>query len=395
MSTARQSAGSVGLCSREAAGRAALMRYIGNKTRLLPFIRSAIRKLELAPGSAHDAFAGTASVGRALKADGWVVASSDLMTYSFVMQRAYVVAQRAPSFAALRAGDPDLRRALRSPALRARAAQRGGEVLHAVAEYLSRWVDPERGFVSRHFAPAGGRMFFTDENAGRIDIARRLLHEWLEAELISDDAYALLLAALLEGADRVANTAGVYTSYIKEWQPNALKPLNLAPVLPIGGATGSTANQLDAVATAAMLGPVDLLYIDPPYNSRQYSGYYHVPEVIARGWFDTVPVLHGKTGLLRDGSQRSDWCSPRKVGNALRSLLDSSGARHVLVSYNSEGLLPATTLKKILAERAVDGCVRLFTKGYKRYRADSDREGRRYSGDRVRERLYHVRRTAK
>jgi adenine-specific DNA methylase len=67
----------------------------------------------------------------------------------------------------------------------------------------------------------------------------------------------------------------------------------------------------------------------------------------------------------------------------------------VLVSYNSEGLLSATTLRKILAEHSADGRVRLFAKGYKRYRADSDREGRRYSGDRVKERLYYVRRSAR
>jgi len=83
------------------------MRYIGNKTRLLPFLERTLRRLGIEPGSAHDAFAGTASVGRALKAAGWRVASSDIMTYSYVFQRAYVVAQRSPSFAALRAGDAD------------------------------------------------------------------------------------------------------------------------------------------------------------------------------------------------------------------------------------------------------------------------------------------------
>ena len=74
------------------------MRYIGNKTKLLPFLRSAIARLGIAPGVAHDAFAGTAAVGRALKSAGWVVHSSDLMTYSYVMQRAYVVASRIDSF---------------------------------------------------------------------------------------------------------------------------------------------------------------------------------------------------------------------------------------------------------------------------------------------------------
>ena len=368
------------------------MRYIGNKTRLLPFIRQAVRRLGIRPGIAHDAFAGTASVGRALKADGWVVASSDLMTYSYVLQRAYVVAQRMPSFAALRAGDADVRRALRSPSLRARAAARGDTVLHAVAEFLSGWVEPECAFMTRHFSPAGGRMYFTEANAGRIDVVRRLLHEWHQRDLIDDDAQSVLLAALIEGADRVANTAGVYAAYIKEWQPNAVRSLGLAPVVPVRGRPGSSAHRNDAAAVASALGPADLLYLDPPYNARQYSGYYHVPEIIARGWFNGPVAIHGKTGLLRDQTQRSDWCSPKKVAGALRSLLSASGARHVFVSYNSEGLLSATTLKSILSEHSPGGRVRQFTRGYKRYRADRDREGRRYTGDRVRELLYHIER---
>ncbi|HSJ62744.1 MAG TPA: DNA adenine methylase [Gemmatimonadaceae bacterium] len=369
------------------------MRYIGNKTRLLPFLRQAVRRLGIVPGMAHDAFAGTASVGRALKGDGWVVASSDLMTYSAVLQQAYVVAQRVPSFAALRAGDADVRRALRSRALRGHAAQRGGTVMHAVAEYLTGWVEGEPGFVTAHFAPAGGRMFFTDENARRIDVVRRLLHEWRERELLDDDAHALLLAALIEGADRVANTAGVYAAFMKGWQPNALRALELSPVMPIRGRAGSTAHLGDAAAVATRLGRVDLLYLDPPYNARQYSGYYHVPEVIARGWFNgATPALHGKTGLLRDHAQRSAWCSPRNVGPALRELLSASDARHVLVSYNTEGLLPAPVLREILRDHSAAGGVREFRRAYKRYRADRDREGRRYSGDRVTELLYHIER---
>lgn len=366
------------------------MRYIGNKTRLLPFIRQAVRRLGIAPGLAHDAFAGTASVGRALKCDGWVVVSSDLMTYSYILQQAYVVAQRVPSFAALRAEDADVRRALRSRALRARAATRGESVLHAVAEYLSAWVEPQEGFMTRHFSPAGGRMYFTEANAGRIDVVRHLLHQWRSRELIDADAHALLLAALIEAADRVANTAGVYAAYIKEWQPNAVRPLHLAPVIPVRGRPGSTAHRGDAAEVAATIGRSELLYIDPPYNSRQYAGYYHVPEIIARGWFNGPIPIHGKTGLLRDTSQRSAWCSPRRVAGALRELLSASDARHILVSYNSEGLLSADALRTILSECANGGEVRQFTRGYKRYRADRDREGRRYKGDRVRELLYYV-----
>ena len=365
------------------------MRYIGNKTRLLPFLMSTIERLELSPKTAHDAFSGTAAVGRALKAAGWRVASSDLMTYSYVFQRAYVVAQRSPSFAALRAGDPELRRAHRSSAFRKTIAGLGS--LGAMSEFLTRWIDAERGFVGSHFAPAGGRMYFTQENADRIDAIRRRLHEWWTSGLIQDDAYYVLLAALIEGADRVANTAGVYAAFIKRWQTNARRSLTLKPEIPRRGPRGATAHRADAGVAAGMTGDIELIYIDPPYNARQYSGYYHVPEVIARGWFDVVPVLRGKTGLIGGLDQQSDWCSAGKAASALAQLLRATGARHALVSYNTEGLLSERDLKDVLVDVAKSGKVMRYSRGYRRYRSDSDRAGRVYQGDRVRELLYHVR----
>ena len=365
------------------------MRYIGNKTRLLPFLMSTVERLELSPKTAHDAFSGTAAVGRALKGAGWRVASSDLMTYSYVFQRAYVVAQRSPSFAALRTGDPELRRALRSPSFRASVAGTGA--LGVISEYLARWIDPELGFIGTHFAPAGGRMYFTQENANRIDAIRRRLYDWWSTGLIQDDAYYVLLAALIEGADRVANTAGVYAAFIKRWQANARRALTLKPELPQRGPRGATAHKADAALVAESTGEVELLYIDPPYNARQYAGYYHVPEVIARGWFDGTPVLRGKTGLVAGVGQQSDWCSARKAGPALFALLRATGARHALVSYNSEGLLSERDLRETLAQAAINGSVKRYSRGYRRYRSDSDRVGRVYQGDRVRELLYHVR----
>jgi adenine-specific DNA-methyltransferase len=367
------------------------MRYIGNKTRLLPFILRTLDRLGIEPGAAHDAFAGTASVGRALKARGWRVASSDIMTYAYVFGRAYVVAQRAPGLANLRTGDADLRRALRTAAFRSRVAARGGGALAAVAEYLTSWLEPEPGFVRDHYSPLGGRMYFSVDNAKRIDAVRRRLHEWHAGGLIADDGFYVLLAALLEAADRVANTAGVYAAFIKEWQPNARRPLVLEPQMPIRGPRGSTAHRADAAEVAQSLGPVDLLYIDPPYNGRQYSGYYHIPEILARGWFDDTPTLRGKTGLLGDAKQRSAWCSPRGVERALAELLMATQATHVLISYNSEGLLSETAMRRVLAHSSVDGDVRRFTHRYRRYRADRDGPQRQYRADRVRELLYYAR----
>jgi adenine-specific DNA methylase len=372
------------------------MRYIGNKTKLLPFLNGAIAKLGISPGVAHDAFAGTAAVGRALKANGWRVHSSDLMTYSYVMQRAYVVASRVDGFQALAKADPEIRRLFqtRRPAsgtidLPHRAATVSR--MQAVADHLSAGVSSGDGFFARNFAPVGGRMYFTDENARRIDAARTRLHQWHRNELVGDDTFYVLLAAVIEGADRVANTAGVYAAYIKRWQPNALRPFAVVAEAPVPSRSRCFAHQADAVHVADALGAIDLLYVDPPYNTRQYAGYYHVPELIARGWFDDVVELRGKTGLIADGQQRSAWCSRREAPNALRSLLAATGARHVLVSYNSEGVIADDELRAILRSAAMDGRVRRFARRYKRYRADSDREGRRYKGDEVSELLYYAR----
>jgi adenine-specific DNA-methyltransferase len=122
------------------------MRYIGNKTKLLPFLNAAIAKLGIAPGTAHDAFAGTAAVGRALKAAGWHVYSSDLMTYSYVMQRAYVVASETDGFEALAAADADVRSRF--------AESRSTPRLATIADHLSGGIPPIAGFLAQNFAPA-------------------------------------------------------------------------------------------------------------------------------------------------------------------------------------------------------------------------------------------------
>lgn len=336
------------------------MRYIGNKTRLLPFILRTVERLGIAPGSVHDAFAGTASVSRAFRERGWRVSSSDILASSYVFQRAYVVAD---------ASAPDL-------------GQRARDLAGA---------EPRPSFISRHFSPLGGRMYFTEENAGRIDGARELLEEWRTRGEVDDSQYYILLAAIIEGADRVANTAGVYASYMKRWQVNARRPFRLALASPVRASAPATAHMMDAAAAATFIGDVDLLYIDPPYNSRQYVAYYHIPEILARGWSGGEPELRGKVGLLAGSEGRSDWSHGRRVKRLFSELFSASGARHALVSFGSEGHLSPEALTGILAAHAADGKVARFARRYRRYRADSDRVGRRYHRDFATEQLYHIR----
>jgi adenine-specific DNA-methyltransferase len=341
------------------------MRYIGNKTRLLPFILRTLNKGGIAVGSVHDAFAGTASVSRALKARGWRVHSSDLLVSSYVFQRAYVVADCA---------DPLL-----------------GEMARELAA-----LGPRESFISRHFSPAGGsesegRMYFTPANAGRIDAAREELESWRKAGKVDEDNYYLLLAAIIEGADRVANTAGVYASYMKQWQPNARRAFGVTPEVPVKGAQPARAHLMDAIEAAKSIGEVDLLYIDPPYNSRQYVAYYHIPEILARGWTESAPAIRGKVGLLAGEEGRSQWSHGRRVQKLFSALLSATTATHALVSFNSEGHMPPEALLSLLTRASADGNVSHFSQRYRRYRADSDREGRHYHRDIALEHLYLVR----
>ncbi|HMI48609.1 MAG TPA: DNA adenine methylase [Gemmatimonadaceae bacterium] len=340
------------------------MRYIGNKTRLLPFILRTLRRSGLGVGSVHDAFAGTASVGRALKAQGWRVDSSDLLMSSYVFQRAYVVADCA---------DP---------------------LLDEMAADLAA-LPPRESFISRYFSPAGGsesegRMYFTPANAGRIDAAREELETWRKAKTVGEDTYYSLLAAIIEGADRVANTAGVYASYMKKWQPNARRAFEIVPEVPVKGAQPARANLMDAIEAAKSIGQVDLLYIDPPYNSRQYVAYYHIPEILARGWADSAPAIRGRVGLLAGEEGRSQWSHGRRVQKLFSALLSATAATYALVSFNSEGHLAPDALLSLLTQASADGEVGHFRQPYRRYRADSDREGRHYHRDIALEHLYMV-----
>ncbi|NIN71569.1 MAG: hypothetical protein GTO46_06490 [Gemmatimonadetes bacterium] len=356
------------------------MRYIGNKRKLIPFIRKGLDELGIAGASACDPFAGTASVARFLKAHGYAVTTSDIMSFSYALQWAYVVVDRRPEFRGL-----------------ADAVERRGEALHDVIDHLNR-LEPQPEFIFEHFCPDGHggseheRRYFTPHNAALIDAVRRAIWVWREEGRLNDDEHFVLLAALLEAADRVANTTGVYAAYVKSWQPNAEKRLRLRPPrLVTGTGRECRAFQLDAIELMGELEPFDLLYLDPPYNTRQYAGYYHIPEIITEGWYAEPPKLRGKTGLPEDGNKRSDWSRRRKCEIAFEELVNAAPCRHILMSYNSEGIISEECIEGVLRERGLPGSYRRLEQTYKRYRSDRDSETRRYKGDRVTELLYYVR----
>jgi adenine-specific DNA-methyltransferase len=250
--------------------------------------------------------------------------------------------------------------------------------------YLDTYLSPLTSFITREYSadapsPAeNARMFFTTANGQRIDAIRTQLHEWRLLQLLTDDEYFLLLSCLLESADIVANTTGVYAAYVKSWQGNALKPLRLVdPQLVTNTSLPCRAYQ-DANQFVRALAHVDVAYLDPPYNTRQYSSYYHVPEIIAAGWFDQEPRLRGKTGLIPDADKKSPWSVAGQCVEVFRDLIANLDAEYALRSYNSEGIISVDAVADIFGHYSVPGTFRQFEIDYARYRSDSDHEQRVY-----------------
>lgn len=317
------------------------------------------------------------------------------MTYSHVFQKAYVELDKVPHFRGLEhvvdfEAEPSGSNAPVFPGI-AEASR-----FSLVLQHLETIVPGCASLISTEFADAtssgsGNRMYFTIDNANRIDAVRESLDDWHSRELIDDAERYVLLAVLLEALDSVANTTGVYAAFVKSWQPNALKPIRLRePELITETGLECRALHGDVNELADGLGEVDLLYLDPPYNSRQYSGYYHIPELVAMGWASGAPALRGKTGLIPDADKRSDWSRRGSCVQALNDLLDRVNARYVLMSYNSEGIIPEEEIRRAFTSRGVPGSFRIHEHDYARYRSDRDRSERRYKASRVMERIYFV-----
>jgi adenine-specific DNA-methyltransferase len=134
----------------------------------------------------------------------------------------------------------------------------------------------------------------------------------------------------------------------------------------------------------------DVIYLDPPYNTRQYSSYYHVPELLARGWFDGEPELRGKTGLIPDADRKSKWSIAGECVGAFRDLIANVNARYVLLSYNNEGIIPPGAVAEVFGEFGKAGTFKKHALDYSRYRSDRDHEQRVYKSDIVTEFVYTV-----
>lgn len=356
------------------------MKYIGNKQRLLDFIDSVIKKERLSKkGTLLDIFTGTTNVAQHYKKKGYRIITNDNMTYSYVFQQAYIKTNQYPKFDNLLQSKYF---GFKNPA----SLNGKDKPLKIVIDFLNK-LPGKKGFIFKYYAPGGesGRQFFSNENAIRIDSTRGQIDSWQKEELINEMEFYILLASLIDAADFVANISGTYGAYLKIWRSMALKPFTMLVPNLIESKLDHEVYQEDSNKLINHLG-ADILYIDPPYNARQYAANFHILETLAC-WDN--PKVYGKTGLRPYEDQKSLYSQRNKCKEAFIDLIGKAKADYILMSYNNEGIIPHEFILDTLNKK---GKVKVYTKDYRRFRTERDHENRHYrvSDDRVKELIYFV-----
>ena len=299
------------------------MRYIGSKAFTLGRIHHLVSQ-RIPSGTFCDPFGGIGTVGSYFKQKGYTVWCGDLLTFAHFFQIARVERNTVPAFRRLR---KEL--GLSSP--------------NQVVDLLNH-EKLESGWIAQQYAQK--RHFFTQTNAVRIDGCWRRIEQWGRIGLLSRQEKAVLLASLINSMDKVANTAATYYAYLKTWYRKAMKPFRfeLVPATPGESKCRSfLCEAADLVKTRAF----DVLYLDPPYNKRSYSHYYHLPETIARG---ETPIVHGKAGIPLLFRPASPFNSLEHAHKALAALLSVARCRLLAFHYSDEGLIRPEHVRRILGQ---------------------------------------------
>lgn len=330
------------------------MNYIGSKFSLLDFL---VESIDEATGIKKpndmifaDLFAGTSAVGAAFKKKGYKVIANDIQYYGYVLARHYIT-----------------------------------NVPNINTQYIDHLnnLDGVEGFVYKNYCEGSGsnRKYFSDNNGLKCDAIRLEIEKLKNTKKINENEYYFYLASLVNSIDTYANTASVYGAFLKKIKKSAAKELELKPLEIIDGISGDAYNEDINQLIRKVSG--DILYLDPPYNTRQYSSNYHVLETIAK--YDN-PELRGMTGLRCDLSTKSAFCSRRTVEGVFEDIIKNARFKHVFLSYNNEGLMSLDDVKNIMQKY---GDYRLFTKEYRRFRADKE-ENRNHKANKTFEYLHYL-----
>lgn len=194
-----------------------------------------------------------------------------------------------------------------------------------------------KGFFYKQYSPGGSkRMYFSKNNAGRIDYFRTTIENWKEENRINENEYSFLLASLIESVSTISNTAGVYGAFLKHWDPRALKTIEFKKVEYKNSFHINVEFNNSKIEDIVSDIDCDILYLDPPYTQNQYGTQYHLLETLVLYDNPTVSTI---TGSRSTSPMRSDWSKDYKSHILFDKILAKTKAKYIIFSYSKDGFM--------------------------------------------------------
>lgn len=295
------------------------MRFIGNKELIAKDIKKLLESKNLLKKNLvfFDAFCGTGAVSDYLK-DSFDLKINDMIYWSTLYSRGRIQSENCKF-----------------------------ELLgFCPFEYLNSSKEFIEGFFYNNYSPArSDRMYFTAENAGKIDFFRSTIEQWKNENKLTEDEFAYLLASLIESISYISNTAGVYGSFLKHWDPRAHKKLELFRVASKNNIPVSLKVYNKKIEDIIEEVECDILYLDPPYTQNQYGTQYHILETLAL--YDN-PSISKITGSRSTSSLRSDWSKNLNSHILFDKIIAKTNAKHIIFSYSVDGFLSKSFIEAVL-----------------------------------------------
>lgn len=305
-------------------------RYLGNKYKLLTFITQTVNNECADIKSVADIFAGTGAVSSAFTDK--VIITNDLMYSNYICNYAWF-------------GNETYNR----------------QIIIDYILYYNSLECAEKNYMTENFADT----YFSYEDCAKIGFIREDIEQNFKKGNINDREKALLITSLLYAMDKIAKTCGHYDAYRKGAEFD--KPLELlVPLAEINNNPNNRCYNVDANELVKSI-KADLVYIDPPYNSRQYCDAYHLLENVAR-W--EKPEVFGVARKMDRTKLKSKYCT-RSAAKAFEELVENINAKYILLSYNnmaekgndrSNAKISDNDILRILKNK---GTVKVFSESYK------------------------------
>lgn len=266
-------------------------RYLGNKFKLVQNIEKLIHNKKINFKTFLDLFSGTGVVANHFNHKNNKIITNDILKSNKIILSAFFESKTRP------------------------------KSLIKKLKYLNSLKDNQENYVSENY----GNKYFSFKNACKIGLIRDRIEE------ISDNNQEknILLTSLIYALDKVANTVGHYDAYREvkiEHRPIILKE----PFINYFKNKNNEVYSEDANKIIKRI-KTDITYIDPPYNSRQYSDCYHLLENLV-SW--EKPEVYGKAKKMNRSEIKSKYCQ-KEAPHVFDDLIKRLNTKHIIVSYNN------------------------------------------------------------